>query len=61
MDLKQIRSRRQMTQQALAEASGLSQSHIALLESGQRGFSLPSLNRIARALKVSPKSLLPKD
>ena len=59
MKLKEVRQKKKMTQLELARAAGMSQSAIALLETGKRSFSIASLNRVAAALRVSPKSLLP--
>jgi transcriptional regulator with XRE-family HTH domain len=49
--IQQLRERRGMTQQQLADAAKLSLVYISKLEQGQRTSpSLPALNRIARAL-----------
>jgi transcriptional regulator with XRE-family HTH domain len=52
--IREWRQRRRLTQAALAARAGLSWIYIAKLEGGaRRAPSLPTLERIARALKVS--------
>jgi len=48
-----------MTQQALAEAIGVSQAYIAQVESGVREGSPIMLRDIARALRVRIEDLVP--
>jgi transcriptional regulator with XRE-family HTH domain len=52
------RYRRQMTQDELAEASGLSVSAVKSIERGVRTGRLSTLNRLARALGVTTSDLL---
>jgi transcriptional regulator with XRE-family HTH domain len=52
------RYRRQMTQDELAEASGLSASAVKSIERGVRTGRLTTLNRLARALGVTTSDLL---
>jgi transcriptional regulator with XRE-family HTH domain len=52
------RYRRQMTQDELAEASGLSLSAVKSIERGVRTGRLSTLNRLARALGVTTSDLL---
>jgi DNA-binding XRE family transcriptional regulator len=48
-----------LTQEACATASGLARSQWADLEAGRAGMSLPTLARIAAALGLRPRELLP--
>ena len=48
-----------LTQEGLAKASGLPQSHISRIESGQHSPSNKTLERIAKALDVSIGDLDP--
>ena len=52
--IRKIRKLRGMTQAELAQASGLAESgnSLALIERGERGVSIESLNALARALEV---------
>jgi transcriptional regulator with XRE-family HTH domain len=57
-NLKSERIRRKMSQETLASKAGLSVSYISMLERGQRTPPLDTLESLARALAVSPVSLL---
>lgn len=57
--LKELRKAKGLTQEKLAELTGVSQSHIALLESNQRGLSFENIEVFAKALGVKPYELLP--
>ena len=53
-----IRKRRQglgITQEELADRVSLSRTHMGHIEQGRRSPSLEVLNKIAKALKTSPK------
>jgi transcriptional regulator with XRE-family HTH domain len=50
--IRQIRLQRLFTQRQLAKKSGLLASHISRIENGERIPSLPTLARLARALRV---------
>jgi transcriptional regulator with XRE-family HTH domain len=57
--LKALRQRRGLTQDQLAQIAGYSKGYISLLESGARkNPSLPTLKRLAKALKVKVGELL---
>ena len=53
-----IRKERGLTQEALAEKSGLSQQYISGLESGQRNPTIVTLYELANALEVSHVDLV---
>lgn len=60
---KTIKSKRQklnLTQEELAEKSGFHVNYIGGIERAQRNPSIDSLVRIARALEISPKDLMPE-
>jgi len=58
VNLKNERLRRKLSQEALAAKAGLSVSYISMLERGQRTPPLATLEALAKALAVSPVSLL---
>ncbi|MDR5875134.1 helix-turn-helix transcriptional regulator [Vreelandella gomseomensis] len=58
MQLRQARLNAGLTQNALAEAIGCSQSDISRIESGQRDITLERLKAIAAALGVPVAQLL---
>jgi transcriptional regulator with XRE-family HTH domain len=55
--LKKLREQAQMTQRALAEATGLSLSAITQMEQGLRGASLDTARKLAKALGVDVNTL----
>lgn len=58
MQLRQARIKAGLTQSALAEAIGCSQSDISRIESGQRDITLERLKAIAAVLGVPVSHLL---
>ena len=57
-NLRSERRRRRLSQEALAAKARLSVSYISMLERGQRTPPLDTLESLAKALAVSPTSLL---
>ena len=57
-NIKKYRSVKKLTQEQLAELSGLHRTYIGSVERAERNLSLENLERIAKALKVSSKDLL---
>jgi transcriptional regulator with XRE-family HTH domain len=55
--IRKIRKLRGMTQERLAEQSGLSFSYISDVERGTRNISLESLGKIINALGIKPAQL----
>lgn len=49
-DLRRLREQRKLTQAALAQACGLSQQHLSLLEKGVSGMEVSTLEKILDAL-----------
>lgn len=50
--IKMLRERRGMTQEQLAQKSGIGRSHLARLETGKQDPTLSTLEKIAAALGV---------
>lgn len=59
--IKIIRTAQKMTQKELADRLGLSQSHIAMLEKGERSLDIDLMSSISTALGVKPYELLPQE
>jgi transcriptional regulator with XRE-family HTH domain len=57
--LKLLRVARDLTQLELAVRAGMSRTFIGDLERGQRGVNVASLSRLARALDLEVRDLLP--
>jgi transcriptional regulator with XRE-family HTH domain len=58
VNLKSERTRRKLSQEALAHKAGLSVSYVSMLERGQRTPPLDTLETLAKALATSAVSLL---
>ncbi|HTU03217.1 MAG TPA: helix-turn-helix transcriptional regulator [Candidatus Sulfotelmatobacter sp.] len=58
MRVRQFRDAQGLTQEQLAEKSGLSRAYIGRLEIGRHDPALSTLERLARALKVKVGKLL---
>lgn len=57
--LKYIRKLKGVTQAKLAKLAGTAQSHIAMIEKGERGIDFELAQRLARALGIKAYELLP--
>ena len=57
-NLKSERLRRKLSQETLAGKARLSVSYISMLERGQRSPPLDTLEALAKALNVTPASLI---
>jgi transcriptional regulator with XRE-family HTH domain len=57
-NMRRIRKNRGWSQHRLATETGLAPCMISFLEAGERNFTLPTLERVARALKADPADLL---
>ena len=56
--LRSARTRRHLTQEALAERVGIHPSYLGSIERGRRNVPLDTLCRLAWALRVEPHELL---
>lgn len=59
-NIKELRKKRGLTQQQLAEKIGISQVHLGRLESNARSMDLEQVEKIAAALGVKPFDILPQ-
>jgi transcriptional regulator with XRE-family HTH domain len=57
-NVRKLRARKKLSQKALADRVGISVSYVSMLERGQRSPPLETVEKMARALGVSPASLL---
>ncbi len=57
-NVRRLRSKKGLSQKALADDVGISVSYVSMLERGMRSPPLETIERMARALKVSPAALL---
>jgi transcriptional regulator with XRE-family HTH domain len=53
----ELRKKRRLTQEELAELVGLHRTYIGFIEQGKRNPSIGNVHRIAKALNVSMKAL----
>ena len=57
-NVRRLRAKKKLSQKALADRVGISVSYVSMLERGQRSPPLETVEKMARALSVSPASLL---
>src|SRR5690349_21602094 len=57
--LCELREKRSLSQEALADAASLHRTHISLIERGQRSVRLETIERLAVALRTQPADLMP--
>ena len=56
--IKGMREKRGLTQEALAKAAGITRVYVAKIEAGEKVPSIPTLQKLAKALKVKVGKLL---
>ena len=57
-NVKRLRQRKGLTQEAFADVSGLSQQYISGLENGRRNPTVVTLHELASALGTAPMELI---
>lgn len=57
--IKKIRQKKKLSQEDLALESNLHRTYISDIERGSRNVSIKNIEKIAKALKVSIKELMP--
>jgi transcriptional regulator with XRE-family HTH domain len=56
--VREERTRQQLSQEALAEKTGLHRTYIGSIERGERNVSIDNIDRLARALGIKAADLL---
>jgi len=56
--IRELRHKSDLTQEQLAEKSGVDRSYLADLESGGRNISLKNILKLAKGLKIEPDQLI---
>jgi transcriptional regulator with XRE-family HTH domain len=59
LQVRVARVKQRLTQEELADRAGMHRTFIGQLERGKRGMNVASLGRLARALSVGGRDLLP--
>ncbi len=57
-NVRKLRGKKKLSQKTLADKIGISVSYVSMLERGQRSPPLDMLEKVAKALGVTPNSLL---
>ena len=57
-NVRRLRSKKGLSQRALADTIGISVSYVSMLERAQRSPPLEMIEKMVRALKVTPAALL---
>ena len=58
--LREARSRRAITQETLADLSGLHRTYVSSVERGERNVSIQTIARFAEALGITMAELMPE-
>ncbi len=57
--LRKVRLRKGISQEKLAELAGLHRTYVSSVERGERNISLVNIHRLAKALDVGLRDLMP--
>ncbi len=59
--VRQERTRRELSQEQLAELAGVHRTYIGMIERGEKNITLESIEKLAKALDLMPEELLRSD
>lgn len=57
--LREVRTKKGVSQEALAHKAGLHRTYVSSVERGERNITILNIYRLAKALQVKPAELLP--
>ncbi len=57
-NIQRLRAKKKLSQKALADKVGISVSYVSMLERGQRSPPRETIEKMAKALQVTPANLL---
>jgi transcriptional regulator with XRE-family HTH domain len=57
--LRELRTMRKVSQEALADTAGLHRTYVSSVERGERNISLLNIHKLAQALDVSLRDIMP--
>lgn len=57
-NLREARLSRKLSQEKLAELAGLHRTYVGSVERGERNISIDNIDALARALQISPSTLV---
>ena len=60
-NMRRLRAARKLTQEALADESGLNRTYLSSVERSERNVSIDNIARVAKGLHVEPWRLLKDD
>jgi transcriptional regulator with XRE-family HTH domain len=60
-NLRKIRLEKNISQEELAFRSGLHRTYVSSVERGERNISLENIEKLAHALKIPTKDLIPEE
>jgi transcriptional regulator with XRE-family HTH domain len=55
--VKELRQDKKLSQEALAELSGLHRTYIGMVERGERNISLKNIEKISKALEINIQNI----
>ena len=59
--VRQERTTRKLSQEQLAELAGVHRTYIGMIERGEKNITLESIDKLAKALDLTPEKLLRSD
>ncbi|MBN2291988.1 MAG: helix-turn-helix transcriptional regulator [Pirellulales bacterium] len=57
--LRKLRKKKEVSQEELADRAGLHRTYVSSVERGERNVSLETIDKLARALNLSLRDIMP--